>query len=170
MFSESTSNHRSNSLGINTGLNERDVDIIDIAMNQDQDTNQKSTSAEPLNPTYTTYDHLKDDLRPSGPTSTPNLGSVSATSNSNEGASSVMTSDWSHVPCSIPRIQCPVPGYDFSSYNDGDWDMDDCPSPTDTEIIEVELSLEEIHQDLKARGITVRDFAFTSVKESGMSS
>ncbi|KAJ4464961.1 hypothetical protein C8R41DRAFT_871980 [Lentinula lateritia] len=119
-------------------------------------------------PDETLYTLSKADSRFSSASLSANPVPVSATSGSNKGSMPIAASDWSNVPRCYPRKQCPIPGYDFSSYDcDRDTDSEhsrNSPSPTPTEIIEFDLSPEEIRQDLKERGIIVRDFGSAPVR------
>ncbi|KAF8824604.1 hypothetical protein HHX47_DHR8000021 [Lentinula edodes] len=139
-----------------------------------QDTNMNKKEAADKQPEGTLYTLSEADSPFSGVSSSGNPVPVSATSGSNEGSMPIAASDWSNVPRCYPRKQCPIPGYDFSSYYcDRDTDTEhtrNSPSPTPTEIIEFDLSPEEIRQDLKERGIIVRDFASAPIKGTGLRS
>ncbi|KIM55685.1 hypothetical protein SCLCIDRAFT_1220967 [Scleroderma citrinum Foug A] len=58
-----------------------------------------------------------------------------------------------HVPAPI----CPPPGTDFTTQ------MASAPSPAPTEIIPVDLTADEIVQDIQQMGIKVRDFAYENM-------
>ncbi|KAJ3727512.1 hypothetical protein C8R42DRAFT_339544 [Lentinula raphanica] len=146
---------------------------VDIVPRQDLDTDKESMSAtEPE-----TVSQIQP-ARSSNPISSQNSKPVfisTATTSSAISRSTTISNLNPSLRSSFPK-PCPVPGIDMSFCRDRGWimdtniDMDDLPSPTDTEIIEVELTKEEILQDLKERGIKIRDYALMPGKEKNISS
>ncbi|KAJ3758971.1 hypothetical protein EV360DRAFT_82562 [Lentinula raphanica] len=139
---------------------------VNMIPRQDLDIDKESMSAtEPE-----TESHVRSERNSNPPSSQYPISISTATTSSAIPRSTTISNLNPSLPSSISK-HCPVPGLDMSFCRDRGWimdtdiDMDELPSPTDTEIIEVELTKEEILQDLKARGIKIRDYALMPGKK-----